>query len=45
MKTHQTFRIDDELLKRVRKQAKKENRAVGNLIETAVKQYIESILR
>lgn len=41
MKIHQTFRIDPELLKKVKIQAKKENRKVCNLFETAIIEYLK----
>lgn len=43
MKVHQTFRIEPELLKKVQKQAKKENRKVGNLYETAIIDYLNKV--
>lgn len=43
MKIHQTFRIEEELQKKAKKQAKKENRALGNLIETSVMKYMNEI--
>ena len=43
MKVHQTFRIDPELLKKARVQAKKENRKVCNLYETAIIDYLKKV--
>jgi len=40
MKVHQTFRIDEQLLDRAKKQAEKENRKIGNLYETAIREYV-----
>ena len=41
MKKHQTFRIAPELLELAKTQAKKENRNISNLYETAVKEYLK----
>ena len=40
MKVHQTFRIDPDILKKVKKQAEKENRKPCNLYETAIIEYL-----
>jgi predicted transcriptional regulator len=41
MKKVYSIRIEDKILKQLKKIADKENRTVANLIETAIKQYIE----
>lgn len=40
MKVHQTFRIDEDLLKKAKKQADKEHRKLCNLYELAVLEYL-----
>jgi predicted DNA-binding protein len=41
MKKHYSIRIEETIIEQLKKIADKENRTVANLIETAIKQYIE----
>lgn len=41
MKKPYSIRIEDKIIKQLEKIAEKENRTVANLIETALKQYID----
>ena len=38
-----TVRFDDEIIKLINKQAKKEGRTKSNLIQLAMKKYLESV--
>lgn len=40
MKESYTFKLDPQLMKDLRKIAKDENRAFNNLVETALKQFV-----
>ena len=40
MKEKYTFKLDPELMKQLRRIAEKENRAFNNLVETALKQFV-----
>lgn len=40
MKEKYTFKLDPDLMKALRKIAEKENRPFNNLVETALKQFV-----
>lgn len=41
MKLHQTFRLEESLIKQLKEQAALENRTVANLVETILKAYFD----
>ena len=42
-KTVLSFRVEPELINKIDKQAKKEERTRGNLVQLAIKKYLESV--
>ena len=38
-----SFRLEPELIEKIKKQAKKENRSNSNLVQLAIKLYLESV--
>ncbi len=40
MKVHKAFRLDEELITKLQKQADSENRSLSNLIETILFNYL-----
>ena len=38
-----SFRFEPELIEKIIKQAKKENRSKSNLVQLAIKKYLESV--
>ena len=38
-----SFRFETELIEKIIKQAKKENRTKSNLVQLAIKKYLESV--
>lgn len=42
MKVHKAFRLDEELIQKLQKQADLENRSLSNLIETILFNYLNT---
>lgn len=43
MKLHQTFRLEESLIKQLKEQAALENRTVANLVETILLTFLNNI--
>lgn len=41
MKVHKSFRLDEDLIKKLQQQADAENRSISNLIETILFNYLK----
>ena len=37
-----SFRFDEELIEKLRKEGEKQNRSLSNMVETILKQYLEN---
>jgi predicted transcriptional regulator len=40
-KIHFSAKVDPELVERMRRKAKEENRTISNLVDTAIRRYVE----
>ena len=38
-----SFRVDSELIRKIEKQAKQDDRTKSNLVQLAIKKYLESV--